>query len=111
MWEERLKLYDKLIRANPNFERKGKTMPYTSSNGYMFSQLNKAGEIGIRLSKEDQAKFIKDHQATIFKSYGAVMKDYLMVPERLLNDLDLVSSLLNDGYNYVSSLEPKPTKK
>ena len=111
MWEERLKLYDKLIEANPNFERKGKTMPYTSSNGYMFSQLNKAGEIGIRLSKEDQVKFIKDHQATIFKSYGAVMKDYLMVPERLLNDLDLVSSLLNDGYNYVSSLEPKPTKK
>ena len=44
MWKEKLKLYDKLIDTNPNFERKGKTMPYTSVNGHMFSQLNKAGE-------------------------------------------------------------------
>ncbi len=111
MWEEKLKLYDKLIENTSKFERKGKTMPYTSANGYMFSQLNKAGEIGIRLSKEDQAKFIKDHQATIFKSYGAVMKDYVMIPEKLLADIDLVSSLLIKSYNYVKSLEPKPTKK
>lgn len=44
MWTERLAFYDKLIDTNPNFERKGKTMPYTSVNGHMFSQLNKAGE-------------------------------------------------------------------
>lgn len=40
-WNERLAFYDRLIAANPNFERKGKTMPYTSVNGHMFSQLNK----------------------------------------------------------------------
>ena len=41
MWEEKLKLYDELISKCPRFERKGKTMPYTSANGYMFSLLNK----------------------------------------------------------------------
>lgn len=50
-WEEKLAFYDGLIEEIPEFERKGKSMAYTSANGYMFSQLNKAGEIGIRLSK------------------------------------------------------------
>ncbi len=48
-WEEQLTIYDQLVNLCPRFERKGKTMPFTSPNGYMFSQLNKAGEIGIRL--------------------------------------------------------------
>ncbi len=46
MYEERRDLYDQLIARCPRIERKGKTMPYTSANGYMFSLLNKAGEIG-----------------------------------------------------------------
>ena len=52
MWKDKLAQYDKLIAACTDFERKGKTMPYTSANGYMFSLLNKDGETGIRLSKE-----------------------------------------------------------
>ena len=111
MWKKKLQLYDMLIDTIPNFERKGKNMPYTSANGYMFSQLNKAGEIGIRLSKEQGERFMKEHQATVFKSYGAVMKEYVLVPEKLLEDLELLSSYLSDSYNYVKSLKPKATKK
>lgn len=111
MWEEKLKLYDKLIENNSNFERKGKTMPYTSVNGYMFSQLNKAGEIGIRLSKEQGQEFIKAHNSGPFLSYGAVMKDYVLIPENILSNFELVSKLLEDSYNYTKSLPPKPTKK
>ena len=83
MWKEKLALYDQLISMNPHFERKGKTMPYTSANGYMFSQLNKNGEIGIRLSKEAGQQFMKEHKTTVFKSYGAVMKGYVLVPDHL----------------------------
>ncbi len=111
MWKEKLKFYDKLIDTNPNFERKGKTMPYTSANGYMFSQLNKAGEIGIRLPKEQGAQFMKEHETTVFKSYGAVMKEYVLVPEKLWEDLELLSSYLNDAYVYVMSLPQKRSKK
>lgn len=111
MWEEKLKIYDQLIAANPNFERKGKTMPYTSVNGHMFSQLNKQGEIGIRLSKEAGAKFIEQYQSGPFISYGAVMKGYVLIPEALLQDLELVGQYLDESYQYVKSLEPKPTKK
>ena len=58
-YQEQLKIYDQIV-AESGLERKGKTMPYTSANGYMFSQLNKNGEIGIRLSKEDGNAFFRE---------------------------------------------------
>ncbi len=110
-WHEKLAIYDKLISANPNFERKGKAMPYTSANGHMFSQLNKDGELGIRLSKESGEKFMEKYQTPPFKAYGAVMKEYVLVPEELYDDLELLASFLDESYNYVMSLKPKATKK
>ncbi len=107
MREEKLKFYDKLIAMNPNFERKGKTMPYTSANGHMFTLFNKACEIGIRLSKESGEKFMEEHQTTIYKSYGAVMRGYVLVPERLYDDIELLSAYVQESYEYVLSLKPK----
>ena len=40
---DKLALYDKLIETNTMIERKGKTTPYTSLNGHMFSFLDKTG--------------------------------------------------------------------
>ena len=60
MWEKKLELYDEAVGKCPRFDRKGKTMPYTSANGHMFSLLNKAGELGVRFSKEIQQKYIED---------------------------------------------------
>lgn len=107
MWNKKLEIFDKLIDKCSRFERKGKTMPYTSANGYMFSLLNKNGEIGIRFSKEGQQKYINEFPTTIYKSYGAVMKGYILIPDRMLNDLDTLSNYLNESYNYVMSLDPK----
>ena len=107
MWEEKLKIYDELVAKCPRFERKGKTMPYTSANGHMFSLLNKAGEIGIRFSKEVQEKYIEEFDSTIFKSYNSIMHGYVLIPDKLLEDLDNVARYLNESYDYVMSLEPK----
>lgn len=104
---KKLEIYDKLITKCPRFERKGKTMPYTSANGYMFSQLNKDGDIGIRFSKQVQEKYINEFATTIFKSYGAVMKGYVLIPDKMLNDLETLSTYLDESYDYVMSLEPK----
>ena len=107
MWEKNLAIFDKIVDLCPEFERKGKTVPYTSANGYMFSLLNKEGELGFRLSKEDQEKFIKDHDTTIFKSHGAVMKGYVLIPENMFSDLDTLATYLNKSFQYVMSLPPK----
>ena len=107
MWEEKLKVYDQLVAKCDRFERKGKTMPYTSANGYMFSLFNKAGEIGIRFSKEIQQKYIEEFNSTIYTSYNAVMKGYVLIPDEMLKDLDNVAKYLNESYDYIMSLEPK----
>ena len=107
MWKERLEIYDALVAKCPRFERKGKTVPYTSANGHMFSLLNKAGEIGIRFSKEVQKKYLEEFNTTFFISYNATMQGYVLIPEKMLEDLDLVSKYLDESYDYVMSL---PTK-
>lgn len=107
MREEQLKIYDELVAKCPRFERKGKTMPYTSANGHMFSLFNKAGEIGIRFSKEVQKKYMEAYNTTLFKSYNSIMHGYILITPEMLEDLDHVAKLLNESYDYVMSLDPK----
>ena len=107
MWDEKLIIYDELVSKCSRFERKGKTMIYTSANGYMFSLLNKAGEIGIRFSKEVQKKYIEEFDSTLFKSYNAIMHGYVLITEKMLEDLDNVAKYLDESYDYVMSLDPK----
>ncbi len=102
-----LKIYDELISRCSRFERKGKTMFFTSANGYMFSILNKAGEIGIRFSKNVQGDYLEKYSTTIIKSYGSVMQGYILITPEMLNDEENVVSLLNESYDYVMSLDPK----
>ena len=105
--DEVLEIYDDLVERCPRFDRKGKTMPYTSANGHMFSQLNKDGQIGMRFSKEVQTKYLALLGTTTFKSYGAVMKGYILIPETMLSDVDSMANYLNESYDYVMSLEAK----
>lgn len=107
MREEVLELYDKVVEANPNFVRKGKTMPYTSANGYMFSLLNKEGELGIRLSKEHTTEFDDAFGAKPLKSHGATMREYVLIPESLLKDEETLGKYLQKAFEYVKSLPPK----
>ncbi|MGH1364587.1 MAG: hypothetical protein ACRBF0_13585 [Calditrichia bacterium] len=111
LWLEKLKIYDELVAKVPGLERLGKTMPYTSANTYMFSLFNKAGEIGLRLSKEQQKEFIEKYDSGPYKSYGATMKDYVLVPESMLDDLDLLATYLQMSKDFVESLKPQPRKK
>lgn len=105
--EEVIQLLDEVVAKNSNFERKGKTMPYTSANGYMFSQVNKAGELGIRLSKTDTENFDTSYGANPFLSYGATMREYVLIPQNLLQDKKIIGELLQKGFEYVMSLPPK----
>ena len=106
-WEEKLKYFDKLVDQCDRFERKGKNMIYTSANGYMFALLNTAGEIGFRLPKPVAAKFMEDHNTGSYYSYGAKMKDYVLVPESLYHNENLLIDFLNQSYDFVMSLPKK----
>lgn len=105
-YESRLENYDDLVKES-GYIRKGKTMPYTSHNGHMFSLFNKAGEIGFRYSKEVQKSYFEKYKTTFFISYGAKMKGYILITDEMLEDKNTVYQLLKESYEYICSLEPK----
>ncbi|WP_298902195.1 hypothetical protein [uncultured Psychroserpens sp.] len=105
------KQYDLLIESHPKIERKGKTMPYTSVNGHMFSFLSKDGTMGLRLSADDRADFIQTFNTKLMEQHGRIMKEYVSVPDTLLTDLETLSKYLDKSFSYTSGLKPKPTKK
>jgi len=107
MDEKLVAKYDRLVEKCPRFERKGKNNPYTSANGYMFSMLNKDGEFGIRFSKEVQEKYIKELGTGYLKSYGAIMRGYVRMPESMWKKLDELARYLDESFDYVMSLPPK----
>jgi hypothetical protein len=106
-----IELFEERLRDHPTIERKGANNPYTSVNGHMFICVNKAGEVGVRLSKEDRENFIKNHDSALLQSYGAVMKEYVVVPVSVLKNKEKFLLPLDGSYSYVSSSKPKPTKK
>ncbi len=110
-FQEKLALYDKLLATHPDIERKGKTMRYTSANGYMFTYFSKEGVLGIRLPKDEQEAFVAQYNTPPFVQYGAVMRGYVTVPDGLLRDTAVLKPYLDASYAYVQSLKPKPTKK
>jgi len=63
--------------------------------------------LGFRFSKEVEEKYIQEFGTTIFKSYGAVMKGYVLIPDEMLEDLDELAKYLDESYDYVMTLEPK----
>lgn len=109
--EENLALYEKLVSTKPNVERKGDTMPYTSVNGHMFSLLTKDDGVILRLPAGERESFLKKYKTTVPVLYGAVMKEYVDVPDPLLKKTSELKKYFDLSYAYASSLKPKPTSK
>src|SRR5580704_11305552 len=107
----KLTLYEKLVKTNPQIERKGAANPYTSLNGHMFTYLNPSGSLALRLPEDEREKFLKKYKTTLFEAYGAVMKEYVTVPDSLLKNTNELRSYLDLSYEYISTLRPKPTRK
>lgn len=108
---DKVELYEKLVATNPNVERKGATMPYTSLNGHMFSYLSKEGKLALRLPAAEREAFLKKYKAKLFEAYGIIQKEYVEVPDFLLASTRELKKFFDSSYEYVSSLKPKPTTK
>jgi len=111
VFEINLQLYDKAIEKIPKIKRKGKTMPYTSLNGHMYSFLDKNGIMGLRLPAVKREEFLSKYNTKLMEQYGRVMKEYVVVPDKLLKDTKTFTAYLHISYEYISTLKLKPTKK
>ena len=106
-----LALYDKLLATNPNVQRKGDTMPYTSLNGNMFSLFTKENRLTLRLPEEEREAFLSRYKTTLSEQYGHVQPEYVVVPDALLAKTAELKPHFAVSYTYVMSLRPKPTTK
>jgi hypothetical protein len=61
----------------------------------------------MRFSKEVQEEYRKEWKTTNFKSHGATMRGYVLIPEDMLKDLDTLANYLKESHEYVMSLDPK----
>ena len=106
-----LAAYDKLIATTPEVERKGAGMPYTSRNGHMFSFLADDGKLALRLPPEELDSFLKKHKTKLCEQHGRVMKEYAVVPKKLLTQTKALQKPFQASFDYVGTLKPKPTKR
>ncbi len=104
-------MYNKLIATNPEIERKGDTNPYTSYNGNMFTHLTPEGILAIRLPEKEREAFLKKYKTKLQESYGVVRKEYVVVPDDLLEKTSELKIYLDISYAYAKTLKPKPTTK
>jgi TfoX/Sxy family transcriptional regulator of competence genes len=104
-------LYEKLVATNPQVELKGDANGYTSLNGNMFTLLHSSGRLAIRLPEGEREKFLKKYKTTLFEAYGAVMKEYVAVPDELLKKPAELKKYFDLSYEYAKTLKPKPTAK
>ena len=105
-------MYEKLIATNPKIERKGANNPYTSLNGNMFTYMDpNSGLMAMRLPEDARNEFLKKYKSTLFQAYGAVMKEYVTVPDALLGKTKELQKYLALSYEYVKTLKPKASKQ
>ena len=52
-------------------------------------------------------KFKTEHNATIFKSHGAVVKEYVKIPDGIFRETKVLSWCLDQVYHHVMTLKPK----
>src|ERR1700730_13455159 len=98
---DKLHLYEKLIASVPKIERKGALHPYTSLNGHMFTYLDQAGTLGIRLAPDQVEAFLKKYKTTMFESYGVVKKGWVTVPDALLKNTKELKKYLEASLAHV----------
>ena len=104
---DRLALYEGLVASAEGVERKGAANPYTSRNGHMTSFIDKEGEVSIRLDKSDREQFIESFGSRISMQYGKQMREFVVVPDDLLERQDELRPWFVRSWERVGTLKPK----
>src|ERR1700726_3870524 len=81
---DKLALFDQLIAANPKIERKGANNAYAAVNGNMFLLMQPSEKLAMRLPEDARDELLRKYNTKLFEAYGVVMKEYVAVPDALL---------------------------
>ena len=73
----------------------------------MFSRLDPSGKMALRLPAGEREEFLKKYKTTLFHAYGIVQKEYVTVPDALLNNTKELKKYFDISVRYVRALKPK----
>jgi len=67
--------------------------------------------LAIRLPEAERERFLKKYKTKLYEAYGTVMREYVAVPDSLLQNTKELAKYLDLSYEYAKTLKPKATKK
>ena len=104
-------IFDEVMPGPPATRRKMFGYPAGFVNGNLFMGLFEDSMI-LRLPGESREELIQLHGAKPFAPMeGRVMKEYVALPEALLNHREQLTSWVGKALAYGESLEPKSAKR
>lgn len=105
--DEKIEAYKAILDAT-GLEIKGKNNLYTSHKGHMFSFVGQEDIVAVRLSKEDQEKFVEKYKTPYpVRQYNSNMHDYVELPDALLKDTKSAAAYFRKGLDFIKTLPPK----
>ncbi|MDX8349200.1 hypothetical protein SLH49_14535 [Cognatiyoonia sp. IB215446] len=102
-----LAIYRDLVARFFDDKVKGKANPYTSMNGNMYSLLDPAGRICLRMAEEDRARFAESFGTEPVEQYGAIMRGYVAIPNERLVEPDALEEAFATCLRHARSLKKK----
>jgi len=108
---EVIQCYERAVAPHDGIEIKGAKSANTAINGNMFSFIDDANRLCLRFSEERKTEFNKAHGTSDVIQYGAVMRGYVSLPDKVIGDDDALQKLLGESLEFAKSLKPKPTKR
>ncbi len=97
--------------STSDYAVKGAKNPYTARNGHMFSFLDGDGTVALRFPDDVRDEFLAQYESGPVVQYGSVMRGYVSVPDELLRKTEELRDWFDRSYDWVGTLEPKPTKR
>lgn len=67
--------------------------------------------LGLRIGKAEREAFIAEFEGGLLETYGTVMKEYVAVPDQLLEDSQRLLPYLEQSYAYAKTLKPQKRKR
>jgi hypothetical protein len=107
---DKVVLYERLLASVDGVDRKSNFgSAYTAVNGNMYTMISKHGVVGIRLPEPDRSAFLATFDTELFRGDPAwpPSREFVAVPDALLQDTDALRPYLERSYQHVLTLKPK----
>ena len=86
-------------------------MGCTADDGRKKKFIAKDGTFGLRLPEKERQSFLKKYKTQLCEAYGIVLKEYVLVPDKIFKNTDELKPWFQISFSYIKSLKRRATTK